>query len=529
MDSQESTSSVKLGRSLRRWLDNLKNPDNIEVDVPTGLRATLREYQKFGFQWMNTLATYGFGGVLADDMGLGKTIQTISFLLSEKEAAQAKTGDRQLQATAQLSQNGVSQSDAHAQLSQTETLQAAGLAPALIVCPASLTYNWKSEIDKFAPELNAAVVAGDKAEREAVLHGATEYDVIITSYPLLWRDVEMYREVTFSTLILDEAQAIKNHTTQTAQAVSEIRSNNRFALTGTPVENSLDDLWSIFHAVFPTLLGGRTSFGNLSPETVAKRIRPFMMRRLKKDVLTELPDKIESLQTAELTKEQKAVYMAYLAQLQEDAVTELASQGFQKGRFQILAGLTRLRLICCHPSLCIDNFQGTSGKLEQLLELVEEYLGANQRILIFSQFTSMLDIMRREFQERGFRHFYLDGQTPAKDRLALCDKFNNGEVPIFLISLKAGGTGLNLTGADTVILYDLWWNPAVEEQAADRAHRIGQRNTVQVIRMVTQGTIEEKIYQLQQKKKDLIDTVVQASDDNFGSLSEEDIRALLNI
>ncbi|WP_054968517.1 DEAD/DEAH box helicase [Alicyclobacillus ferrooxydans] len=527
IEGHDGMSHVKFGRALRRWLDNLRNPDNIDVDLPTGLRATLREYQKFGFQWMKTLAQYGFGGILADDMGLGKTIQTIAFLLSEREGT--RTGDDPVAGPAQgdLMTGRAGAGKAAAAITSG--------APVLIVCPASLTYNWKSEIEKFAPGLHAVIVTGDKAEREAIVaaaghnHGNEHPDVIITSYPLLWRDIDMYRDVRFSTLILDEAQAIKNHTTQTAQAVGEIQSVHRFALTGTPVENSLDDLWSIFRAVFPDLLGSRKSFSNLPPELVARHVRPFILRRLKRDVLTELPDKIETLQTAELTKEQKAAYMAYLAQLQKETIQGLETQGFQKGRFQILAGLTRLRQICCHPSLCIDNFRGNSGKLDQLLELVEEYRLANQRILIFSQFTSMLAIIQQELQERGFDLFYLDGQTPAKDRLELCDRFNQGAVPIFLISLKAGGTGLNLTGADTVILYDLWWNPAVEEQAADRAHRIGQKNTVQVIRMVTQGTIEEKMYQLQQKKRDLIDSVVQANDEGLSALTEDDIRSILSI
>ncbi len=489
LNTEHETESVKLGRSLRKWLDHLRNPDHLEVEVPTSLLATLREYQTLGFRWMRTLAQYGFGGILADDMGLGKTIQSIAYLLSVQPTTH----------------------------------------PALIVCPASLTFNWLSEIERFAPELKAIVVTGDPTERQAILATASQYHVLITSYPLLMRDAEDYQALPFSSLILDEAQTIKNHQTQTAQAVYSLKSEVRFALTGTPVENSLDDLWSIFHAIFPALLGSRASFSSLTPEMVMQRIRPFVLRRLKRDVLTELPDKIETLQTAELTIEQKKLYLAYLSKLQEETKQDLANDGFQKGRIRILAGLTRLRQICCHPALCVENYQGESGKLAQLLELVDEYLNANQRILIFSQFTSMLHLISEELTKLNLHFFYLDGQTPAKERLALCQSFNEGNTPIFLISLKAGGTGLNLTGADTVILYDLWWNPAVEQQATDRAHRIGQKRTVQVIRMVTKGTIEEKIHQLQEHKRDLIDQVVQANNQGLGALTEEDVRALLMI
>ena len=483
---------VRLGKVLRQWLDDLRHPDNLDFPVPTELKATLREYQVFGFQWLKTLARYGFGGILADDMGLGKTIQSIAFLLANKVTTVAAS-------------------------------------PALIVCPASLTYNWLHEIETFAPSLKAVVVSGYPTDRQYILATAYEYDVLISSYPLLRRDAQDYAGQTFSTLILDEAQAVKNHSTQTAAAARAIQSEHRFALTGTPIENSLDDLWSIFHTVFPAIFGSHKSFSSLSPKQVAKRARPFILRRLKQDVLAELPDKIETLHTSELVSEQKKLYLAYLARLQQETIQGLAKEGFQKGKLRILAGLTRLRQVCCHPSLCVENYRDRSGKLDQLLELVGEYMGAGGRILIFSQFTSMLQIIQQELVRQGVEHFYLDGETPVKDRLLLCQLFNEGSAPVFLISLKAGGTGLNLTGADTVILYDLWWNPAVEQQAADRAHRIGQKRTVQVIRMVTQGTIEEKMYELQRRKRGLIDTVVQVGSDGFSALTEEDVRELLSL
>jgi SNF2 family DNA or RNA helicase len=269
----------------------------------------------------------------------------------------------------------------------------------------------------------------------------------------------------------------------------------------------------------------------LPRDKVARIVRPFILRRLKSEVLKELPDKIESVQPSELTTEQKQLYLAYLEKLQNDIVRDLTTDGggFQKNRMKILAGLTRLRQLCCHPALFISGYEGSSGKLEQLLEIIEECQGSSKRMLIFSQFTSMLDIIRQELNARDLPYFYLDGSTPSAQRLEMCDEFNGGARDIFLISLKAGGTGLNLTGADTVVLFDLWWNPAVEQQAADRAHRIGQKKVVQVIKLVAQGTIEEKMLELQQRKKDLIDEVIQPGEAALSTLTEDDIRELLEI
>ncbi|MBN2981914.1 DEAD/DEAH box helicase [Cohnella algarum] len=493
MEEGPRTANVKLGRAFRQLLDNMRNPDNLDFAVPERLAPILRDYQKFGFQWMKTLASYHFGGILADDMGLGKTLQAIAFIESN-----------------------------------LERIREAGL-PALIVSPASLIYNWRNEIARFAPDLNVRMAAGAKQERSGALEDLGSVDVLITSYPLLRRDMELYAGQRFHALFLDEAQALKNHATQTFQAVKIIRAAHRFALTGTPIENSLDELWSLCDAVFPELFGSRSRFAELSREAVAKRVRPFILRRLKTDVLKELPDKIETLQLSELTDEQKKLYVAYLAKLQAETIDHLRTEGFQKSRMKILAGLTRLRQLCCHPSLFVENYEGDSGKLEQLLDIVEEALAAGKRLLIFSQFTSMLGLIREELELRGLPCFYLDGQTPAKDRVELCRRFNEGEHDLFLISLRAGGTGLNLTGADTVILYDLWWNPAVEQQAADRAHRIGQKKVVQVIRLVAQGTIEEKIVELQQRKKDLIAEVIQPGEEALSAITEQEIRELLMI
>lgn len=485
--------SVQLGKSLRRFLENLRNPDNLEFTVPDQLASILRDYQKYGFQWMKTLAHYRFGGILADDMGLGKTLQSIAFLAS----VLSEIRDRR--------------------------------QPAIIVAPASLIYNWRNELHKFTPDIRAVIADGDKQDRKAALDQLKDVDVVITSYPLLRRDVEHYTDTVFHTLILDEAQAFKNYATQTAQSVKRLQAAHRFALTGTPIENALEELWSIYDAVFPELFHSRRLFSELSREAVSRRARPFLLRRLKSDVLEELPDKIESVQASELLPEQKRLYAAYLAKLQKDTLKHLDEDTFQKNRIRILAGLTRLRQLCCHPALFVEDYHGSSAKFEQLLEIIDECRNAGKRMLVFSQFTEMLGIISRELGYRGVTHFYLDGQTPVSERVGLCQRFNDGERELFLISLKAGGTGLNLTGADTVILYDLWWNPAVEQQAADRAHRIGQKNVVQVLRLVAQGTVEDKMYELQQRKKSLIDEVIQPGQEALSSISEREIREILSL
>ncbi|TXK84663.1 DEAD/DEAH box helicase [Paenibacillus sp. N3.4] len=493
MDSQRQGNTIKLGKSLRQLINNMRNPDHLDFPIPASLESVLRDYQKVGFQWFKTLAHYHFGGVLADDMGLGKTVQSIAFLVSVLPEIRKQK------------------------------------QPAIIVCPASLVYNWRNELKKFAPDIRVAIADGNQEERNRILKNSAKVDVIITSYPLLRRDILQVAKQVFHTLILDEAQFFKNHATQTAQAVKAIDAKYRFALTGTPVENKLEELWSIFEAVFPALFPSRKGFQDLTRETIAKRVRPFLLRRLKSDVLKELPEKIESLQASELLPEQKKLYVAYLAKLQQETLKHLDQKDFQRNRIKILAGLTRLRQLCCHPALFVEDYTGSSAKFEQLFEMIEECRSAGRRLLVFSQFTEMLGLIGRELGSQGVPFFYLDGKTAASERVELCHKFNEGERDLFLISLKAGGTGLNLTGADTVILYDLWWNPAVEQQAADRAHRIGQKKVVQVIRLVTQGTVEDKMYELQQKKKNLIDEVIQPGQEALSSLSEQEIREILMI
>ncbi|MBT2729880.1 DEAD/DEAH box helicase [Bacillus sp. ISL-75] len=493
LDTVEVSDAFKLEESFRQFLDHLHNPGRLEFEVPTSLEPILKDYQKHGFKWMKTLAYYGFGGILADDMGLGKTIQSIAFIMSV--------------------QSDIRKSN----------------QPALVVCPSSLTYNWLSEIRKFAPQVKAVVIDGTKAERTKLLKEGKDVDVMIISYPLLRREISWFEKQSFHTVFFDEAQAFKNPLTQTARAAKMLQAHHRFALTGTPVENSLEELWSIFHVVFPELFLGLKEYSKLSRKNIARRIRPFLLRRLKEDVLAELPEKVESLESVELLPEQKKLYAAYLAKLRHDTLKHLDKDTIRKNRIKILAGLTRLRQICCHPGLFVDGYQGNSAKFEQLLQIVDESKLSGRRVLIFSQFTKMLDLIGRALTVKGLPYFYLDGQTPSEERVEICERFNRGERDLFLISLKAGGTGLNLMSADTVILYDTWWNPAVEEQAADRAHRMGQKNIVQVIKLVARGTIEEKMNELQDKKRHLIEEIIGSDEKVMSTLTEEDIREILMI
>lgn len=493
MEEERYGSLIHLDGDIGTMISLLRHPEEMEVQIPSGLVPVLRDYQRLGFQWMSMLASFGFGGVLADDMGLGKTLQSITFLLSKLEDIRLER------------------------------------RPALIVAPASLVYNWRNELVRFAPDIRCTIIDGAKPDRVRLLRDLEENDVLITSYPLLRMDVELFADASFHTLILDEAQSFKNYATQTAKAVKTLQASHRFALTGTPIENSLEELWSIYDAVFPALFQSRARFNDLPREQIARMIRPFMLRRLKSDVLKELPEKIESLQSSALLPEQKKLYAAMLAQLQQDTLKHLNDDSFEKNRIQILAGITRLRQLCCHPALFVEGYEDSSAKYEQLLEIIEEALSAGKRMLVFSQFTEMLSLIGRELGYRGIPFFYLDGKTPPEQRVELCSRFNDGENDAFLISLKAGGTGLNLTGADTVILYDLWWNPAVEQQAADRAHRMGQKQVVHVLRLVAENTVEQKMYELQQKKMHLIDEVLRPDEESWSSLNEQDIREILSL
>lgn len=478
--------------SFKSFLKEIEAPDHHEAPVPEELEETLRSYQITGYKWMKTLASHGFGGILADDMGLGKTIQAITFILSELTA---------------IRESG---------------------KPVLVVCPSAVTYNWQSEVCKFAKSVQAIIMDGKPAERIQKQKAALEADVLITSYPILLQDEKWYTKQQFHTVFFDEAQSFKNPATRTARIAAKIQAKYRFALTGTPIENSLEELWSIFHVVFPELFGSVKDYSELSRKQIARRARPFMLRRTKADVLHELPGKTESIERSELLPEQKKLYGAYLAKLRHDTFRHLDQETKRKNKIRILAGITRLRQICCHPGLFVEGYTGRSAKLDQLLEILEEADQRGRRVLVFSQFTSMLGLIGGDLARSGRDFFYLDGSTPAAERLDLCNRFNEGECNLFLISLKAGGTGLNLTGADTVILYDTWWNPAVESQAADRAHRMGQEREVQVIKLVAKGTIEEKINELQEKKRALINEVVENADETMSyALTDEDIEWLI--
>src|SRR5699024_8025875 len=374
-------------------LTTLQKPEKVDYQVPSTLNADLRDYQEVGFQWFKTLARYQLGGILADEMGLGKTIQAISFILSEKEIDQTK--------------------------------------PSIIIAPASLIYNWKKEFEKFAPTLDIEVVAGTKIERAEKINTNKRPDVWITSYPLIRQDSDLYQKVNFDVLILDEAQAIKNHLTQTAKATRKIMAKQRFALSGTPIENNLVDLWSIFQTISPGFLGRKKQFIQYSNEHIKRITRPFILRRLKTDVLTELPDKIEFEQYSELTNDQKKIYLAYLEQMQQQLDTIIDADQYEQEKIEILAGLTRLRQICCHPLLFLDDYHGDSGKLELLMTIVEQLRADNHRILIFSQFSSMLKIINERLDQQNYQTFYLDGQTPVKNRVDMAEAFNNGERDIF--------------------------------------------------------------------------------------------------
>lgn len=499
--------AVIKNEEFKQLVDRILNPSTNQYEVPNEITAELRSYQIIGYKWLRTLADNELGGILADDMGLGKTLQSIVYMASivkEKEKRKEKHH------------------------------------PFLVVCPTSLVYNWQDEINSFAPFLKNAIVTGTPAERQETIESYNTIDVLITSYPLIRRDSEFYKNIEFDTMFIDEAQFIKNANSLNAKSVKTIRANHKFALTGTPIENSLSELWSIFDFVMPYYLLSHTKFLNRyekpivkeedkkALEDLGKHIDPFILRRMKKDVLSELPDKVETKMLTDLTDQQKKIYMSYLENIKAEISSEIRENGVEKSKMKILAALTRLRQICCHPSTFIDNYKGGSGKLELLMEILPDVISNGHRILVFSQFTSMLQIIEGELKSKGISYFYLEGSTPMEQRGDYVRRFNDGEGSVFLISLKAGGTGLNLTGADTVVHYDPWWNPAVEEQATDRVYRIGQTNSVHVIRLITKGTIEEKIYKLQQKKKDLSDSVIQAKEVFINKLTKEELEDIFS-
>lgn len=488
--------------SFHSMVSRIQEIGNLKIRVPSPLGQLLRPYQKTGFQWLLTLDHFGLGGVLADDMGLGKTIQTLTYVV--------------------------------------HTFRSRKL-PTLIVSPTSLVYNWQSEAEKFVPGLPVLVIDGHRTIRNDLWASVRGKALVITSYSLLRRDIDLISQQRFASCFIDEAQNIKNPDTLNARSVKQVRADRYFALTGTPIENSLTELWSLFDFILPGYLFSRSRFQSLyewpiqrenSREAMTalhRQISPFILRRMKTDVLKELPDKIETRTICDMTDEQRAVYRQYLSQAKKDFEAEIQDHGLMRSQIFILTLLTRLRQICCHPALCQPDFEGASGKLQLLEELLEDSFSAGHRVLVFSAFTSMLEIIRSSQRAKGREPFYIDGQVAAEDRLAQVQRFNQGEGELFLISLRSGGTGLNLTGADTVIHYDPWWNPAVEEQATDRAYRIGQENVVQVFKLVTRNSIEEKIFQLQQQKKELMDAVIMPGQNFLSQMSVEEIRSLFEL
>jgi SNF2 family DNA or RNA helicase len=490
--------NVKMDFKLGYLMKNFSIQEDSELYLKPELDSILRNYQKVGVKWLKTMAKYGFGGILADDMGLGKTIQVLSFISCEAE--------RKL--------------------------------PCIVVAPTSIIYNWKIEAERFTPELKVLLVNGLKERRKLLILSCNNFDLVITSYGALKNDIEEYKKFCFSYIFIDEAQNIKNPMTINANSVKSLKGKSCFALTGTPIENSLSELWSIFDFIMPGYLFDRKKFVADFEEPIVREkntdksnqllglIKPFILRRIKREVLTELPEKIEINYVTEMTFEQKKLYAAYYKELKNELLTQIEENKIEKNRIEILSALTRLRQICAHPSTFLDNYIGGSCKLDLAIEIITEAIESGHSVLLFSQFTKMLKIIREELGKNSINYYYLDGKMTPEERIVEIDNFNSDKETVFLISLKAGGTGLNLTKADVIIHFDPWWNPAVEDQASDRAHRFGQKNVVQVYKLLAEGTIEEKIIQLQERKRDLIGNIIKSGENFINQLSENEIKEL---
>ena len=537
-------SAVK-DKSFKSLVRNMKTVEDNDFEVPESLDKVLREYQKRGFLWIKTLRHNGFGGILADDMGLGKTLQVIAFLLSEflerkntdienitlKEATVLNVQSETKSETAEVQEADIDE----AMNGQTGKLQ----RNTLIIAPASLVYNWSSEIQRFAPELTVRMVTGTAAERRMALTEAGTEDILLTSYDLLKRDISEYEKYQFQCEIIDEAQYIKNANTQAAKAVKEVQAEFKLALTGTPVENRLSELWSIFDYLMPGFLYSYKKFREEveipavqnSDEDAMKRlqkmIRPFVLRRLKKEVLTDLPDKLEENMFVQLTGEQQKLYDAHVKRMML-MLDKQSEEEFKTSKITILAELTKLRQICCDPSLVFTDYKADSAKTEMCLNMICNAVASGHKILLFSQFTTMLDHLANRLEEEKISYYMLTGATSKEKRAQMVESFNNDDTQVFCISLKAGGTGLNLTAADIVIHFDPWWNLAVQNQATDRAHRIGQKNVVNVYKLIVKDTIEENIMKLQEKKRELADQILEGEGLNGSSLTREELMELLS-
>ncbi len=484
---------------LQHVLDSFGSINAQDIQIPQRYRELLRDYQKDGFRWLKLMHRYGFGGILADDMGLGKTLQVIAFLESERQ--QGRTS--------------------------------------IVVVPSSVLYNWEDEVRKFASDLEVCCITGSQAKREELIRSSMDMDLLITSYDYLKRDIAYYENRTFFYKILDEAQYIKNQRTMNATSTKRLKSHHALALTGTPIENSLAELWSIFDFLMPGYLFDYRFFSHHfekeivmekhkeKQEQLKKMVQPFILRRVKKDVLQELPEKTETTLSIAFDEAEETMYMANLAQVNKELQQELDL--VKTNRFQVLGMLMRLRQLCCDPRLVYDEVTQPSSKLKACMELVSSLVDNNKSVLLFSNFTSMLDLIQVELQHLHIPYFRMDGSTGKEDRRELVQKFQDKERKVFLISLKSGGTGINLTAAEAVIHYDPWWNVSAENQASDRAYRIGQNSSVQVYKLIMRNTVEERIQHLQQMKKELADIFVEENEANIMKMDKEQILELLKV
>ena len=479
---EEDLSFVNGSKYVSNVVKKFDKVKSKNYEIPKDLNATLRDYQVSGFEFFKTLSDYQFGGILADEMGLGKTIQTIAFLLSNKDKK------------------------------------------SIVITPTALIYNWKNELEKFAPTLKVGLLHAAKSEREKILDNIDNYDVILTTYTTYKNDIDKYKNISFDYCIIDEAQNIKNPDAIITKAIKNVNAKVKFALTGTPIENNLMELWSIFDFIMPGYLYNKSKFKSIFINNdkniieLKNLIKPFILRRTKKEVITELPDKIEQKIIIDLEKEHKRAYKGYV-----NLITRKIKENNQDN-ITVFSYLTKLRQLCLSPELMVKNYQGKNSKLDVLINIIND--SSDEKILVFSQFTKVLEVIGKRLNEENISYSYLDGKTSAKDRVKLVEEFNTNNNKVFLISLKAGGTGLNLTSSNIVVHFDPWWNPAVEDQASDRAHRIGQKNVVNVIKLIAKGTAEERVINLQETKKELIEDVINGNLDNSSTLknlSKDDI------
>lgn len=512
--AKEYGMDIKKDRNFKNLVRNMKTAEENDFEIPNSLDSILRNYQKAGFLWLRTLMQNGFGGILADDMGLGKTLQVITLLQAVYDEQKKKQQGEKL--TAQKKKSSL----------------------AFIVTPASLVYNWKNELEHFAPDLFVVMITGSAQERALKIKEAAPEQILITSYDLLKRDLAEYKKKEFQIQVIDEAQYIKNASAQAAKAVKSISAGFKVALTGTPIENRLSELWSIFDYLLPGFLYHYPRFrqefetpivGNENQEAMSRlkrMIQPFVLRRLKQDVLTDLPDKLEKVVYANLEGEQKKLYQAHVGRLKLFLENQSEAE-LKTAKIYVLSELTKLRQLCCNPSLLYEDYKADSAKLELCMETIKTAAEGGHKVLVFSQFTSNFELLEKRLEEEQISWYRLTGATKKEERIALVEQFNRNQVLVFLISLKAGGTGLNLTAADIVIHFDPWWNLAVQNQATDRAHRIGQKNIVTVYKLIMKDTIEEKILALQEKKRDLAEQVLGGEGMGDVGFSKEELLELL--